>query len=250
MLAPMFLLARICVGAALLTAPIVMIPQTQAPALDRRTSVEPGAWSGKAVSLFNTWGGLDSNPGRKLSLSSPDGTKTISVRNDTVTLVVSGKQYPTGFGARTNAELGWAPDSRHFFLTWTDAGVTGQWHTQLYVVTDTGLQEIKGFSDAARRDFARVVRKMAIPADLNNPLGRRYWSSKEYCPLNVAGSQFLNGSSEFLLSVLVPNTSRCRQMSEFNVYRLAIPGGKILQRYTAKEAHGKFGDDDLPVITE
>ncbi|GAC1661419.1 MAG: hypothetical protein NVS9B15_25010 [Acidobacteriaceae bacterium] len=59
----------------------------------------------------------------------------------------------------------------------------------------------------------------------------------------------LNGSSELLISELVPNVGDCRMMSEFNVYRVEVPSGKLLQRYSAREAHRLFGDKDLPIIS-
>jgi hypothetical protein len=83
----------------------------QSVSKDRRTSVHRGEWSSETISLFNTWGGLDSNPGRMLSFASPDGKKIIQVKNETVTIAIQGKRYPTKIGQKTNAELGWAPDS-------------------------------------------------------------------------------------------------------------------------------------------
>jgi hypothetical protein len=228
------------------------LPPAQSPsgAIDRRTSVERGAWSSETVSLFNTWGGLDSNTGRRVSLASPDGLKIVEVNGENVTLLVNGRRFATKFGEKTNAELGWAPDSRYFFLTWTDGGETGIWHTELYAVTNAGLTKRKGFEAAARKDFRRRIRRLPVPPDFAQEPARGYWLAKEYCYPNVVGSQWLNGSQELLVSVLVPNVGNCRYASEFNTYRLTVPGGKILERYTAKEAHTKFDGANLPRIAE
>lgn len=67
---------------------------------DRRTAVNRGEWSAQTVSLFNTWGGLDSNPGRVLTLPSPDGKKNIQVKNETVGIVIEGKGYRTRLGKK------------------------------------------------------------------------------------------------------------------------------------------------------
>jgi hypothetical protein len=67
----------------------------QSAAKDRRVRVNRGEWSSETVSLFNTWGGLDSNPGRVLTLPSPDGEKVIRVKNETVDIVIDGKGYRT-----------------------------------------------------------------------------------------------------------------------------------------------------------
>jgi hypothetical protein len=221
-------------------------PQSKQLASDRRNSVGRGAWSSKTISLFNTWGGLDSNPGRKLRAASPDGSKVIEINGEEVVLLAGGRRYKTDFGKKTNAELGWAPDSHHFFLTWTDGGETGTWFTQVYVASDSGWHELRGISDLARKDFARMITEMPKPKGIDD----FYWSGISYCAPNVVGSQWLAGSTEILLSVLVPNTSRCRQMSEFDVYRIAVPGGKILERYSAREAHRKFDPANLPKIVK
>jgi len=104
---------RCLLGLALATA--LQLP-AQHNAQDRRTAVNRGEWSAQTVSLFNTWGGLDSNPGRVLTLPSPDGKKIIQVRNETVGIVIDGKGYRTKLGEKTSGELGWAPIRSTSFL--------------------------------------------------------------------------------------------------------------------------------------
>ncbi|HZU31951.1 MAG TPA: hypothetical protein VFB79_12605 [Candidatus Angelobacter sp.] len=222
---------------------------SQSYSRNRRTSVNRGAWSSEAVSLFNTWGGFDSNPGRKLSFASPDKEKVIEVQGETVSIVIKGKRYRTRFGQKTNAELGWSPDSQYFFLTWTDSGDTGGWHVELYGVTETGIREIPGFENRVRVDFERRIRRLPIPADLATPEGRRIWQQDEYCDSNIVANQWLNGSKELLVSALVPNVGICRYESRFEVYRVTVPDGSILQRYSEREAHQKFNPANLPIIT-
>jgi hypothetical protein len=200
--------------------------------------------------LFNTWGGLDSNPGRQASIYSPDRKKVVHINNEKATIAIDGKPYQTRFGDKTNAELGWAPDSSRFFLTWTDGGTTGTWHVQIYAVAEAGLKEIKGIERPARNDFARRIRRLPVPKDFAEEPLRGFWLSKEYCEPNAVASEWVNGSKELLISVLVPNVGICRHMSEFNVYRIEIPSGRILQRYTAKEAHQKFNPANLPRIAD
>lgn len=223
---------------------------SQSTSADRRTDVHRGTWSSETISLFNTWGGLDSNPGRKLSLPSPDGKKIIEVNGETVTLRINGRRYRTKLGEKTNAELGWSPDSKYFFLTWTDGGVTGSWHTDLYLTGPKGLEHVRGFEANARGDFDRMIRGLPVPAEFAKEPGRSYWRSEEYCYPNVVGAQWLNASKELLLSVLVPNVGICRYMSQFQVYRVAVPSGRILEHYSAKQAHRKFNSANLPIIAE
>lgn len=214
---------------------------------DRRTSVNRGEWSTKTVSLFNTWGGLDSNPGRVLTLPSPDGKTIIEVKNETVFAVIKGNRYPTRIGEKTNAELGWAPDSQHFFLTWTDGGDTGTWHTELYSVGASGIKQITGFEDHVRREFEHRIRHLPMPKFASS-MDRQYWSATEYCEANLVGAQWLNGSQELVVSALVPNVGICRFASRFEVYRVAVSSGKILQRYKPLEAYQKFDRNSLPRI--
>ena len=120
---------------------------------------------------------------------------------------------------------------------------------EVYSVDSTGTHEFPKVAGPARKDFERLVRKMPIDPELNTPELRGIWNSDSYCePYNVVGGRWLSGSRELLLSVLVPNTSDCRYMSLFDVYRVNATTGAILQRYTAPEAHKLFGDKYLPRI--
>lgn len=217
---------------------------------NRRTAINPGAWSAKAVSLFNTWGALDSNPQRKATIYSPDRKKAVKVDGEKVKITIEGKSFPADFEGRNNAELGWSPDSRRFFLTWTLNGEMGPWHVHVYQTSAQGLTQLEDVQEAARGDFDQLIRHLPVPKEMAREPANSLWKTAEYCEPNVVGSQWLGGSNELLLAVLVPNTSRCRYMGEFYVYRVAVPGGKILQRYTAREAHRKFDYRTLPRILE
>lgn len=211
---------------------------------DRETAKIRGDWSSKTVSLFNTWGGFDSNPGRRFIFFSPDKKKKVEVTGDKVWLFVGSKKFDAHLQDKTNAELGWSPDSTRFFLTWTDGGSTGSWHVQVYEVSDHGLTELKGIENEARKDFEARIRELPPYKGRDSNV----WATQEYCEASVVGSEWLARSSQLLVSVLVPPTSACRYMTKFDVYRIDIPSGKILQRYTAREAHRKFNSADLPKI--
>ncbi len=218
--------------------------------IDRRYAVTSGSWSAATISLFNTWTALDDNPGRHMSFYSPDHSKLIEVIETDVTVRMNGKLFETDLGGKHDAELGWAPDSSRFFVTWTETGELGPWHVQVYVVDDLGIHEYPNVEGTARKDFEQRVRNLPIDKEFDTPEGRRYWEGEEYCePYHVVGGRWLNGSKELLLSVLVRNVGNCRYMSEFNVYRVDAETGKILERYTAREAHKRFGKKYLPLIT-
>jgi hypothetical protein len=133
-----------------------------------------------------------------LTLPSPDGKKVIRVRNERVGIVIDGKAYRTRLGEKTSAELGWAPDSQHFFLTWTDGGDTGTWHTEVYSITQSGIKQISGFENHVRSDFERRIRHLHMPR-FAQAMDRQYWLGKEYCDANLVGAQWLNSSQELLI---------------------------------------------------
>jgi hypothetical protein len=217
---------------------------------DRRYAVERGAWSGQAISLFNTWHLSDTNSGRLACFYSPDLKKEIQIRDENVSISIFGKKFETGFDDFVNAELAWAPDSSRLFVTWTDGGEEGQWRTYVYDVTPKGLISHKDIAVKARLDFEKRIRGLPIDPEMDNKQDRYLWDSADYCePANVVGSQWLDGSRELLVSILVVNVpARCRYGGEFNVYRIAVPSGDILARYSAREAHRKFNPRNLPII--
>ena len=215
---------------------------------DRRYAVCRGAWSGKTVALFNTWMAPDANPERKLDLLSPDGEKIIQVRGFHVRLSINGKLYWTPFGNMHDAEVGWAPDSTRLFVTWSDSGELGPWHTQVFEVSEAGLVEIDGVTHHVRADLILKMKSAPLPKWVATPQDRAMWGSLDYCADDVVGSQWLNGSSEILVAGLAGPDSGCKYMGDFVVYRIDVLTGRILQVYSAKDAHRIFGDENLPRV--
>ena len=186
-----------------------------------------------------------------MSFYSPDRNKLIEVAGSNVFLRIGGRTFGTSINSFTkhDAELSWATDSTKYFVTWTESVELGPWHMQVYGIDDSGVHEFPKVEEPARKDFEQRVRRKPIDPELDTPKLRSVWEADEYCePYHVIGGRWLNGSSEILLSVLIRNTSDCRYMSEFNVYRVSAANGDILQRYTARNAHQLFGDKYLPLI--
>jgi hypothetical protein len=215
---------------------------------DLRYAVCRGAWSGKTVALFNTWTAIDRNPGRRLDLPSPDGKKLIQVRGSQVRLSVDGKRYRTPLGNMHDAEVGWAPDSTRLFVTWSESGELGAWHTQVYDVTQAGLVEIPRVTRHVRADLILRMKRAPLPHWVATRKERAMWSTLEYCADDVVGSQWLNGSSEILVAGLSGPDSGCKYMGDFILYRIEVVTGMILQVYSEKDAHRIFGDKDLPRV--
>lgn len=215
---------------------------------DRRYMVCRGAWSGKTVALFNTWMAPDTNPERRLDLPSPDGKKIIQVRGFHVRLRMNGKRYWTPFGRMHDAEVGWAPDSTRLFASWSESGQLGPWHTQVYIVTETGLVEAPGVTRRVKPDMILRMRKAPLPKWVTTEEQRAMWKGLDYCADDAVGSQWLNGSGEILVAALAGPDSGCKYMGDFVVYRIEVATGKILQAYSEKDAQRIFGKEDLPRV--
>lgn len=217
---------------------------------DPRFAVCRGAWSGETVALFNTWMTADTNPERFLNFPSPDGKKIIRVRGFRVRLWMNGKQYWTPFGMLHDAEVAWAPDSTRLFVTWTETGELGPWHTQVFDITDSGLAEIPGVTRHERNDLIARMKRALVPEWFASGGHRGMWDTMNYCADDVVGSQWLNGSKEILVAGLAGPDSGCKYMGDFVAYRIEVSTGNILQAYTEREAAKIFGNESLPVIDE
>jgi len=231
--------------AVLLFLPSWCLGEGPKPKPDPLTYVGRGAWSSESISLFNEFGGFGWNSKREASFHSPDHKKLVRIHSQKVTISIEGKEYITDFCTRSSAELGWAPDSSRFFLTWTDGGETGEWHVDVYDITSHGLKRIKSVDSASKKDFDHFVRSRPRRPESVEP----FWDTDLYCSPNAVASQWLGSATELLISVLVPNVGDCRYSSEFSVYRVEVPSGRILQRYTAEQAYKQFNRDNLPLRT-
>jgi hypothetical protein len=217
---------------------------------DLRYAVCRGDWSANAVALFNTWMTPDTNPERRLDLPSPDGEKVIRVRGFHVRLYMNGKQYWTPFGSMHDAEVGWAPDSTRLFVTWTETGELGPWHTDVYEIEADGLKAIPGVTQHVRNDLITRMKRAAVPKWVSNSQERAMWDGLHYCAYDVVGSRWMNGSKELLVAGLAGPDGGCKYMGDFVAYRLKVETGEILQVYSAREAVRTFGDRSLPRIFE
>jgi hypothetical protein len=181
-----------------------------------------GSYASKAISIWAAG---------ETTIPSPDGTKAIVIRapktkdSDETHLVVvnvNGKEFPTKIGAWVNAEALWSPDSRAFFVNYSDGGNIGTYHLKVFYVSKAGL---------------RVVEPI--------PNGRRLFApwcfSSEYPP--VAGIRWMaKDSSRILLAVEVPPHSSCASMGTFRAYEIAASDGKVLRRFGQRETKEKFAD--------
>jgi hypothetical protein len=191
-----------------------------------------GVWSAEARSLSFSMGTVESPGVRDVLVTSPNGRKRIIVKNYELRVESDGRQMrtPSGepIGVYPLAEVGWAPDSGAFFLTWSDGGAVGSWNTDVYLLTPSGLRKAEA-TDNVRRDFMKRYNCDVWGEHTGNEVP------------NIAGLKWLKGSKQLLLIAEVPPHSSCPEMGKFMGYSVSVPSGKILVRYSAKEVKTRWG---------
>lgn len=90
------------------------------------------------------WGAKDGT-----LVTSPDGLSAVKILapdpNDPdayprIVITSKGHVYKTKIGSWINAEMAWSPDSKAFFVTYSDSGTVGQYHVKICEITASGLR--------------------------------------------------------------------------------------------------------------
>jgi len=135
-----------------------------------------------------------------------------------VTLQANGTSYST-IGWWVNAEAAWAPDSKAFFITYSDGGNVGTYHVRIFYVTDSDPKVVEPIPDGSILFQPRCF-------DLEKP--------------NVGAIKWMgSGSGLLLIAVEVPPHSSCASMGTFEAFEIELPSGKVVSHYnqlTAKSS--------------
>jgi hypothetical protein len=168
---------------------------------------------------------------KRLVIPSPDGRKSINVDPPrsadysgppAVELAANGTSYST-IGYWVNGEAAWAPDSKAFFITYSDGGNVGTYHVKIFYMTDSD---------------PRVVEPIPDGSTLFQP---RCFSPE---PPNVGAIKWMGGSSRSLLiAVEVPPHSSCASMGTFEAFEIELPSGKVISHYNQLTAKKLFKSD-------
>jgi len=166
---------------------------------------------------------------RGATVPSPDGKKAIVIKPpenpssyETHTVLIrSGRHvYRTRIGALVNAEVAWSPDSKAFFVTYSDGGNVGTYHVRVVYVTDSGIRAIEPLPNG-RRLFKPIC------FDPENP--------------NVGAIGWIgNGSDQLAIAVEVPPHSSCASMGTFKAFVIQLPTGNVVSTYGQIEAKRSF----------
>jgi len=186
-----------------------------------------GAYSRLATQIWGT-------ESSRSIVRSPDGAKAIVVD----TLVVEGDRFPHGYekiwrvgvkangmeyktsiGELVDSEVAWSPDSKAFFVTYSDGGNIGTFHVKVFYVGISGLKESEPIPNG---------RKLLVPKCFD----------PEYP--NVGAIKWLKDSSRLLIAVEVPPHSSCASMGTFRAYEINVPDGTVLRQYGQLRAKALF----------
>lgn len=110
------------------------------------------------------------------------------------------------------AEIGWAVDARGFWITASDGGLIGTWHTNLYFIQGD-----------------RVVRHDQVFASIESDMQKRFGCISAANPANIGVVEWADGGQQIHVLAEVPPSSLCRQMGMRVGYVLSVPSFQILR---------------------
>ncbi len=203
-----------------------------------------GLWSREATSLCPQYKGRDFT--RDIGIKSPDGKVTARIGYEHWWLEIAGRKVELprresnvtedDSSVTENAEWGWAPDSKTFYLTQSEnrAGVQG-FYTLVFRVHDDRIEKVLDVNKIVQNEFDQHHKCVAYDAR-----DRRY--SEE---ADIAAIKWVDGSDQLLMVAETPYDSECSRGC-FAGYLVSLSQQKIVQRYTARAvmAHwrGIIGD--------
>jgi hypothetical protein len=182
------------------------------------------SYSQQATAIWeNIW--IRNEPVGNIRIPSPDGTKNVTATYEQktdfllLTIAAGAKQFKAKVEGGVGAELAWSPDSKAFFMTWSDSGLDGEYHTLVFYVSERDLRRVN-LDLAAKRAFGHPI-----------PLP---------CDTNVVGVAWLDGSRRILIAVQVPPLSICDSYNTFRAFEVSLPEAVVIHSYGQIPAKKKF----------
>jgi len=191
----------------------------------------PSAFSQKATAIWENFQFRGGEPTGTVTVPSPDGKKMVSAtfdsKTDGVALIVStsSAHFKISIEGGVGSEIGWSTDSRAFFLSWSSEGLSGEFHTRVYYIDDSGLKKI---------DLGRLV---------NRAFGQPPLCERGPSPVNVAAIAWVEGSSRILIAAEVPPLTICDGYGTFRAFEVSVPKMTIIRTYDQLAAKKKFWPD-------
>src|ERR1700674_4869633 len=157
--------------------------------------LEGPSYSQQATAIWaNIW--IKRDPADTVRVPSPDGTKVVTavydMKTDSTLLTVAAgtKQFNAKVQGSVGSELAWSSDSKAFFLTYSDAGLGGEYSTLVFYVSEQGLRKLNP-SSVVKRAFGHAI------------------CSSGPSPVNVVGVAWMRGSDRILIAAQIPPLSVC-----------------------------------------
>jgi hypothetical protein len=156
----------------------------------------------------------------KTVVSSPDKEKSVRLHQGGSFEVYDGQKLigKLGYDAEASVGVGWSPDSRQFFITYSDAGSAGGFHAHLFRILDgRGLTENK-LPQIALNDF----------------------KSRHYCATRGDNQYFvgwtLDSREAFVVAEVYPASDCGNEMGYSEGYLMDVESRKVVHRYSGEEA--------------
>ena len=168
----------------------------------------------------------------EIRVPSPDGLHAIvAERKDDgemlVHVLVRGKRIDTYIGSQVNCEVGWAPDSKAFFVTYSEGGLVGFYSVDVYYIESSRLRVLRT-GKHVEKDYWVWMKPIACG-----------WPDGP----NIVAIKWIEDSSRLLVAAQIPPHSVCDSFGTFKVYEIALPDARIVKRYEQIEAKKLFWQD-------
>ena len=163
----------------------------------------------------------------KKEFLSPDKLKKIIVKikpmeQPKVYVSTARHEYLVEFSPWPCPEFQWSPDSKAFFVTYSEGGSVGNFEVKVYYPSKKGIKIIDP-TLAVQKDFLNHYPKCFDP---ETP--------------NLAGITWIKDSRRLLIAAEVLPHSNCDMMGTFAAYEIEVPSGNIIKKYGQLEAKKQF----------
>ena len=197
------------------------------------TSKNSAPYAAGATDLWEQmWAGVkdDANAlssGHTIVVTSPDGKKSVTAsyaeKQEAVLLEVRAPSFhaTVNIGPGVQSAVKWSPDSKAFFVTTSDQGAEGWYHTVVYSVEEDSITEV---------DPTPLVL-----AAFGHPVKCGWFEDP-----NVGAITWLSSSERILIAAEVMGHSNCDSFGTFKAYEVALPELKIVKAYGQIEAKKLF----------
>jgi len=169
----------------------------------------------------------DDSKSETAAVASPDGKKSITIKishegNLELALQEGDAAYTLPSFNWSCPEILWAPDSKAFFLNYSDGGAVGNFHVVVFRLNEEGFTSYEP-TQAAKADFLKNYPTCFRPEEPN-----------------MAGIAWQENSHRLLISAEVLPHSNCDMMGTFSAYVVDADSGKVLAKHGQLDAKKRF----------